>query len=254
MRFGCSIFLSNSGNIKIPKTYRKNILSLIKETLNPRGEPSALYEEYYSSVAKKANKPKPFTFSAYLPINREEDNSGKNHFTLCGNRINLYLSSYDPIFLIHVYNGLVGLRKDYPLFPGVSEMKIANFHLEKDTFFQKDKIKFKPYSPVLIRQISVPNKTEKTEFISENSDLIKEALFNNIKFLSKEFLDAKIEKTDIEIDFPNGIEKAFAVSYAGEIGIKNIIEIKAPPDILKLVYDAGLGAKRSQGYGMMGVV
>jgi CRISPR/Cas system endoribonuclease Cas6 (RAMP superfamily) len=34
----------------------------------------------------------------------------------------------------------------------------------------------------------------------------------------------------------------------------DIIEIKASPEVLKLVCDAGLGAKRSQGYGMMGVV
>ncbi|MBW1650085.1 MAG: hypothetical protein JRJ44_05330 [Deltaproteobacteria bacterium] len=38
------------------------------------------------------------------------------------------------------------------------------------------------------------------------------------------------------------------------MGIKNIIEIKTAPDILKLIYDAGLGARRSQGYGMLGAV
>jgi len=43
-------------------------------------------------------------------------------------------------------------------------------------------------------------------------------------------------------NFFNG--KSNAISYAGEIGINNIIEIKAPPDILKLVYAAGPGAKR----------
>ncbi|MBW1616239.1 MAG: CRISPR-associated endoribonuclease Cas6 [Deltaproteobacteria bacterium] len=254
MRFGCSIFLNSTGNIKIPKIYRKNILSLIKETLNPRGEPSELYEEYYASAAKKANKPKPFTFSAYLPIDRSEDNRGQNYFTLCGNRINFYLSSYDPIFLMFIYNGLVGLKKNYPLFAGVSEIKIANFYLEQNTFFKQDKVKFKPYSPVLIRQMSAPNKIEKTEFIFENTEELKEALFNNISFLSKAFLDKEVKKEEVEINFPQGIKKVVAISYAGEIGINNIIEIKAPPEVLKLIYDAGLGAKRSQGYGMMGVV
>jgi len=253
MRFNCNIVLNDHSNIKIPKTYRKNFLSLIKETLTPQGNPSELYLKYYSQDAKKQNIPKPFTFSVYIPIDRA--NKAKNYFTLYRDTIRFHLSSYDPVFLMSVYNGLIKISKkgDFPLFSG-TQIKIKNFHLEKDTFFRENQADFKPYSPVLIRQISGADKSKKTEFISEGSELLKEALFNNINFLSKKFLDIEINKSDIEIDFPNGVNKVFAISYAGEIGINDIIRIKAAPEILKLIYDAGLGAKRSQGYGMLEAV
>ncbi len=43
-------------------------------------------------------------------------------------------------------------------------------------------------------------------------------------------------------------------NYGGEIGTSGIIKIKAPAEVLQLVYDAGPGAKRSQGVGMLEVV
>ena len=42
--------------------------------------------------------------------------------------------------------------------------------------------------------------------------------------------------------------------YGGETGTSGIIKIKVPIDVLQLIYDAGLGAKRSQGFGMLEVV
>jgi len=234
MRFSCSIFLGSNNEIAIPATYRKNFLSLIKEILNPAGNPSELFLKYYpdKNEGKKKNVPKPFTFSVYLPIKKRADNYKKGVFLLKNNRIEFF-----------------------PLFSGagVEEIKAKNFHLKKEMVFNESRALFKPYSPVLVRKTSKKEKEGKTEFISKDEKSLKESLFYNIRFLTKTFLNKELSADEINIDFPNGVKAIAAITYSGEIGINGLINIEAPVDVLKLVYYAGLGAKRSQGYGMLGV-
>ena len=42
--------------------------------------------------------------------------------------------------------------------------------------------------------------------------------------------------------------------YGGEIGNSGIFMLEAPKEVIKLVYDIGLGAKRSQGFGMIEIL
>jgi CRISPR-associated endoribonuclease Cas6 len=49
-------------------------------------------------------------------------------------------------------------------------------------------------------------------------------------------------------------KKVSAFTYGGEIGNKMVFGIKCDSDVINLIYDIGVGAKRSQGYGMLEVV
>jgi len=65
MRFLVEINLHGKELI-IPSDYRRNILSLIKEAINPNQSGTEIYEKYY---VKEVRKIKPFTFSVNFKTN-----------------------------------------------------------------------------------------------------------------------------------------------------------------------------------------
>lgn len=116
MKFSAEIVLNGEKPI-IPSDYRRNILSLIKETIkfSPRG--TEIYEKYFSKELKKVET---FTFS--VSFKEVEKQNHKNIINLAEPWIKLHFSTNDPAFFQYVYNGLVRFPKDYPLFP---ELKAA---------------------------------------------------------------------------------------------------------------------------------
>ena len=58
MRFSVEILLSGN-QFAIPSDYRRNILSLIKEAINPDQGGTEIYEKYYVKKAIKIKAPAP---------------------------------------------------------------------------------------------------------------------------------------------------------------------------------------------------
>ncbi|MEM5947977.1 CRISPR-associated endoribonuclease Cas6 [Spirochaetia bacterium 38H-sp] len=266
MRFSSKIYLEEE-NITIPPDSRPSILSLIKEAIKNSGEGSAkFYDKYYAR-----NTYKPFTFSSYIPIKKTDKGS-----TLDGQYITLTFSTNDYEFLLRVYNGLNNqdIKKKIKLF-GKTIKSISGFYLYPEKKINKDKITFKTLSPILVREakqngkfllpdntcIKANRKEYKTwEKISER-DFI-EAFCHNLAAQAKRELGIDIEEKDIKIENLN--TKTIPVVHGSGNpdhqykqvypGIKGIITIQAPPKLLQLFYDNGIGAKKSQGFGMLEVV
>ncbi len=69
MRFSCKIFLAQG--TEIPNDYRRYLLSIIKEAIKKSSDDGEeFYNKYYSD-----NNTKPFTFSAYFPLQKEGERS-----------------------------------------------------------------------------------------------------------------------------------------------------------------------------------
>ncbi len=245
MRFESTILLKGDTLFKIPVTYRKNFMSLIKESLKPGGDETAIYQKYYGD--KKENIQKPFTFSVQIPAEKQEN----GFFLLREDWLRFYFSSCDPVFLIHVYNGLVGLKKNYPLFQGYG-IEVKQFHLQKEVMIDSEDVLFKTCSPFLVRDIE---DKRGSGFISCDNENFEKNLFYSAENLCKNFIgkDYVLKPEQFEI-LPVKCKADIMHHYGGEIGTTGIIKIKAPQEVLQLIYDAGLGAKRSQGFGMMEVI
>jgi len=84
-------------------------------------------------------------------------------------------------------------------------------------------------------------------FIKDKKIIIHNAAFD----LS--FLNYELKKEEFKIISMKFESKKVSL-YGNEIANKGIITIKSPVKILQMLYDAGIGAKRSQGFGMLEVV
>ncbi len=256
MRFSCKIFINEKTSI--PTDYRRYLLSFIKEAIKNSGhDGSSFYEKFYGN-----NNTKPFTFSAYFPIDRNN--------VINGDFFTFFFSSNDYDFIMRVYNGIIAIdrQKNYTLFGG-AKLSIKQFSLLPDKIFDSNEATFKTISPFLVRDTEdgdyylVPKNSlngRNLKYAKESEiDEIKNSLKLSIFSMAKKYLTEAVE-SNIQIDLPN-LNLAPVVHSSNHSkfkftlpALKGVIKITANPKILKLIYDIGLGARRSEGFGMLEVV
>lgn len=249
MRFAVDIVLKTlKEELLIPTDYRKNIASLIKEAINSGEEKSELYEKYYENKIK--NVAKPFTFSLFIPKHKIEKRGENKYLVLDSNIIKFFFSSNDYRFLLEFYNGLLNINSDFTLFDYLIEFN--HFHLKKQSPVKSNIIKFETLSPVVVRNIEEKKGKGYVTYKNEN---FKEMLFFNIRNICQNFMksDFELKLHDFDINLLDC--KVAKIFHYNEIVpcTKGIFEIKAPKEVLNLIYDVGLGARRSQGFGMIEV-
>ena len=257
MRFAVEVLLSG-GKLIIPTDYRRNMLSLIKEAINPGQSGSEIYEKYY---VKEARKIKPFTFS--VNFKTDDTDSEKGRIRLSEPNLNLFFSASDPVFLIYVYNGLVQLKKDYQLFPGL-KAKVVRFNLEQQKNFRGSEAVFKTCSPIIVRNTNASGKSR--GYITSEAPEFEDKLYHSVKSMCKVLLEGvpELKRNDFSAEWIRSSTvrmNHYRNKDASQDSKKELIEattgavkIKAPANVLQLIYDAGIGAKRSQGFGMLEVL
>lgn len=230
---------------KIPTTYRKNIVALLKEALKNSGNPAL-------ATINSDAKQKPFTFSLRFDI--LESKGG--HIVLAGDVFELYFSTYDYAILTAVYNYLLRSLDGYAIFGGNSKNRLINASLLPSKEIRGEKALLKTLSPILVRDMA--NKEGDRTLRWDEAGFV-ENLRLSIKSTIKAFLDEEIDpetvgikiaqmKSDNIMSYGNG-KKSYGI-----YGNTGILEITAKSEHLQLLYDVGIGGKRSQGFGMMEVV
>jgi len=260
MRFSCKIFLTNPNNAIIPPDYRRYLLSMIKEAFKKSGSDGEdFFENMYSG-----NTQKPFTFSAYFPI--ESENGVQR---LKGEFFSFFFSTNDYEFLMRVYNGLNKV-KDYVLF-GQNIKEVKHFFLSPERRFDKETVTFKTLSPFLVRdtedgdyylvpQDLIDQKEFKYAKKGVSKDNVIDSLKKNIVSLVKRYLSFDYDENNLMITLEKislspakhgSKESKFTMTLPA---MKGFVRIQAYPEVLKLIYDIGIGARRSEGFGMLEVV
>ncbi|AEI14616.1 CRISPR-associated protein Cas6 [Flexistipes sinusarabici DSM 4947] len=233
------------GDNKIRTEYRRDVLRYIKNSLSEYAP--EIYEKYYAN--KKENQPKPFTFSVSFSI-AEKPNSRNDYFILENDSLKIHFSFADYTFGMTVYNALLQEKNEAKIF-GDAVQKIEHINLEKDKKIDDSTTVFKTLSPILVRDL---HNGKGKGFIDSNHKNFSGNLTKNITHLANHFLqETNISENEISVE-PVKMKSDIINHYGGEIGNTGIIKISAPGEILQLIYDAGLGAKRSQGFGMLEVI
>lgn len=233
------------GDNKIRTEYRRDILRFIKNSLSDYSP--EIYEKYYAD--KKENQPKPFTFSVSFSV-AEKPNNENDYFVLDNDSLKIHFSFADYIFGMTVYNALLQEKNNVKIF-GDAIQKIEYINLEKDKKIDDNMAVFKTLSPILVRDLQNGKGKGFIDFSHEN---FSDNLTKNITHLANHFLQkTTISEKNISVE-PVKMKSNIINHYGGETGNTGIIKISAPAEILQLIYDAGLGAKRSQGFGMLEVI
>ncbi|MCS7200525.1 MAG: CRISPR-associated endoribonuclease Cas6 [Caldimicrobium sp.] len=259
MRLKCIITLEKI--IQVPPWFRQNLLSLIKEALIESDEFGDLFfKKWYAS-----NKSKPFTYSGYFPFKKEGNSvlSRCDHFTFL-------FSTNDEEFLIRVYNGLLKLSSgsnDFQLF-GAKIKKIKCDLLPERKFVSNQEVRFKTLAPFLLRDPAngafylYPLKT----FHRVKGELLKFRYWKGVKNEEfKKYLEDNLRKqTGEEVEVIELSVKEVIPILCGSgnpehkyvftcPGIKGTLTLKGSAEAMKLIYDTGIGARRSNGFGMLEV-
>jgi len=254
MRFSADIVFDKT-SCNIPTNYRKGIASLLKGSIKEKNP--ELYNQLWGD--RKANLSKPFTFSTYLPGAQSIKDGNNNYLKISGDGSNLravlFISSSDPVILINFYNSLLNFS-GYELFGSSIELK--HFRLLQEVPFNERICSFKTMSPMIVRNMDERNDKKKkgSAYLTFNDARFEDNLYYSIKGMCKDFIDNGYDLKRDDFKFLPVNCRIVKIHHYKEIipATFGTFKVEAPEDVLKLMFDAGAGARRSQGFGMVDVV
>lgn len=227
-------------NENFPIQYRKNILSYIKLAL------SNYDEEYYKKLYNaKDNIIKPYTFAIYFnnPILKEET------IIIKDKKFNLTLSIADYEIGVILYNSFNHQKKkSFSINNNSWVLENISMILEKE--ITKDNIDIKFMSPLIVRQ----RMERKDYYYSYNDKKFLEILKINIKEQLKitNMSSEIVETINIKPISPKKvIIKFYEKKMESTIGTFNLSGDKK---LLEYLYKAGMGSRRSSGFGMFEII
>ena len=223
------------------KDYRNIFMALIKnafENYDP-----VLLNQLYGTENEKRKVNKQFTFFARFPDYKGIQGNRMN----CGEKVTLYFSSPDEKIVIAFYNGLMYKRKiiigeNFPITVSVQYVNL----LPKKTI-ASDKVAFRTVAPVLV------NETGSNYYLSPAVPEFSKAFKTVITQQANIF---NIPCSEDMIQFEINSMKKLPLSHYNQTMTSWMGEfvLEAPVKVLQMVYDMGIGVRRSQGFGMLDII
>ncbi len=224
------------------KDYRSIFMALIKSVFM-KYDP-VLYANLYGTEEQKRKANKPFTFSVRFP----QYKGIEGNKMLCGNKFSLLFSSDEETLVTAFYNGLrakqkITIGENYPIV-----FELEHIHLLPLKRINTNKVVFKTISPILVN-----DKGSNLNYLSPAKPEFTKA-FKEIIALQANYF--QIPCTEEMIDFEINAMKKLPLSHYNQTMTSWLGEfvLEAPTNVLQLVYDTGIGVRRSQGFGMLEIV
>lgn len=225
----------------ITKDKNRKILSLMKHCLENTNK------EYFQKIYSKEDTiKKNFTFSLYMPgcvFEREQ-------IRIDQKKIILIFSTSDMECGINFYNAFLNNRNKQISF-GKNNVKISNINIIKEKNILEDEACFKTLSPIVIKEHNGDNK--KSWYYSIEDEKGEQLFLENLKRqLYDEFgIERKFDIENIKLEIISN--KDVKVKNYGIEVLSNICKFKmfAKSYILDYFYKAGIGSKKSSGFGAL---
>ena len=237
MRFKLNFELENEN---IPIQYRKSVISFIKQSLSEYN--TEYYKKFYND---KDTTIKPITFAVFFHNPKFEEDK----ISIKEKRLELNISIADYETSIIFYNAFNHQKnKKFSLDKNSLTLENINMLLEKTIDSEEITIKF--MSPLVVRNHSRDN----DYYYSFNDQEFNDILKVNIK--------QELKITDIPEKLVDNLEinaikakKVIVKFYEKKIETSTgIFKIYGDRQLLKYLYDAGIGSKRSSGFGMFQIM
>lgn len=223
----------------LPIAFRMGIVSLIKEALKRSDK------QYYNSIFDEKNKIRPFSFASYLhkPIIVDD--------TIQLEKISITVSSANPEFILHLYNGL----NDMDVFSYKNtEWRKKKIEMLKEKEITSSTVVFKTLSSLLIEDKAgnplTPYDQEYQKQFNYYANLMMNELYGRDLIQEIRILDHRLKKTVIKEANQEWIEKKekqfmYFTTYRG------LIKLHGASKDLMAIYQSGISRRRSQGYGLL---
>jgi len=239
---------------EIPIYYRTALVSYLKKLM----EDTPYFDLYYNR-----RFPKPFTFAVYLPLRKVEgDKIFLNPTPIGETFITWNLSFADPKLGLTIVSRMLKVRE----YNWRDQMKFEVLSIDprEEKFPEgKTKVIFKTLSPVLVRKrdkdgkrrtIEIdklcPQHNEECKEFEEEFNRVQERIFKTLGYPYRWIKIKPIEPKGeaIRTIWSNTDGKIVKIlAYSG------LFELEGPSEVLKLLYQKGLGEKTAEGFGMVEV-
>lgn len=223
------------------KDYRRIFMSLIKSVFTNYDPLLCTY--LYGTQEEKKIVYKPFTF--FVRFHDYEGIDEKR--ILCGNRLSFTFSSNDEKLFVAFYNGLlqgkkIVIGKNYPIV-----FTLKGIHLLPEKKITSEKVMFKTIAPVLV------NITGNDFYLLPSQPEFPDAFKKNITIQATCF---HINCNEDMIQYKIDAMKRLCVSHFKQTMTSWLgkFTLEAPIDVLQMIYDTGLGIRRSQGFGLLEII
>ncbi len=235
---------------EMPIAYHKVFISLLKSSFEIAG--GEVYKKLYSEP-----RVKPYTFAVFFknPVFEREkilfDGELHFHFSTCFTDIG-----------VKFYNGIVKrtLRvKEVPVFVyknGEVSLYLKGVKMRREKKIKGKNVIFKTLSPIIIRHHDREGRRDEYYTFEAHPEMCETQINVNMRPVFEEFLGKvyplKIEPIEMkEVPIKVVDKKGEIKIIKGNVGT---LRVSADCDeVLQFVYQVGLGAKRSYGFGMLEV-
>ncbi len=224
----------------IPMDYRRGIISIIKNSV----------ENYSASLFKKLflNKDKPiskqYTFSVWFGRRMNI----ANDMIYFNSPITLNFTSLDSRFITILGNrAIYSLGKDKYIDLYGLKLRCSRIAVKNDPIFEGKTFKFKTLSPVIFRKHD--NETNKDKYLIPGENGFEDAYNQVISKLISEIGSVKGKNIPAfePVSTKKVVIKHLGLNLRGFVGI---FQLKGDPEVIKVLYQIGLGSRRNQGFGM----
>lgn len=227
-------------NKDISIQYRKSILSFFKKSLSEYD--NEIYEKLYHA---KDPIIKPYTFSVFF----KDSEFKENRIIVNSKQMELNISIADYEIAVILYNAFNHQRnKIFHL--EHNSMTLKNIVLIQEKQINTEEISIKFMSPLIVRQ----RENEKDYYFSVEGKKFLETLKINIKEQLK-LTNYSMDIVDsIKLEKINGrktVVKFYEKQMEGSIGTFKLFGNK---ELLNFLYRAGIGSRRSSGFGMFEII
>lgn len=227
-------------NKDISIQYRKSILSFFKKSLSEYD--NEIYEKLYHA---KDPIIKPYTFSVFF----KDSEFKENRIIVNSKQMELNISIADYEIAVILYNAFNHQRnKIFHL--EHNSMTLKNIVLIQEKQINTEEITIKFMSPLIVRQ----RENEKDYYFSVEGEKFLEILKVNIKEQLKLTNYSKDIVDSIKLEKVNGrktVVKFYEKQMEGSIGTFKLFGNK---ELLNFLYRAGIGSRRSSGFGMFEII
>ncbi len=228
---------------ELPKDFRPFFVSFIKSNLSDYGE--EFFDEFYKN---RDNIMKKFTFG--VRMNRPKFVG--NVIQLGGNVISFTLSTADMKEAMILYNAILKNKlKGFPL-EHQNSMKIMAVKILPHNKINSNEILIKMLSPMVLREHSRET----------NIDRYVDCTCEDFADMAKKIVQAQLSIFAMDGNLLHGFtivpvmpKKTVVTAFKYHIDVSlGVYKLTGQPELLNFLYHAGIGSRRSQGFGMFEVL